>query len=259
LTLHRVLRPNCCQRCPRAAHSRKSRLGHRSSTGVVARSLPFMLCSTAFAEGRPMRHLTAERSAPSSGTGPAQPGGPLASRPRTARKRPHRWAPDLSDCAPDPQRSVLSGFVRTAPKPPPNGTEVPAPPSPPSQADRSHPLHICPIAHRRASQPPPNPPDRTRRPRRTPICPIGLPPAPFAPAAAHTPTAKLRRLHPRPASGICPIALSARDARRLEPFRAHRGGNNRPTRGGPLPPPTPRAAPRRRDLRAPKRPCPFAP
>jgi transposase len=199
----------------------------------------FMLCSKALPEGRPMRHLTLDRVARSSGPGPARPDDPrIAPLPRT--EPPTSAGKGFVRSHPGPAASIPSGFVRTAPKPPPDRVDLPAPATPPPRAKRGHPLRICPIARRRAGQPPPNPPDRARRPRRTPICPIALPPAPFAP------------------SGICPIALPTRDARRLRAVRARCNGGIRPTHERPMTPPNARAR-CRPDLRAPERPCPLAP
>jgi hypothetical protein len=201
-----------------------------------------------FAGGSPMRHLTSDRSARRSG--------PVASRPRTARKRPHPWPRDLSDRAPDPQHSLPSAFVRTAPKPPPNGTEAPAPSAPlpkptaatPSAFVRSHAAAL-------ANQ------LRTR-----PTAPVARDELLFVRARSHPRPTLLR---PRTPHGDTPPVASStgpRDLsdcsldarRRLRTIRAPWEGGARPAREAPETPPNAQAT-RRPDLRAPKRPCPFAP
>jgi hypothetical protein len=175
-----------------------------------------MLRSTTLPEGRPMRHLSLRRGAPSSRSRPVRPGNPRTA-PAPGGKGFVRSCPERTACIP-------SGFVRTAPKPPPGHLSPPAPAMllssqarPPlphlsdgtparrpttSELARSHlspatdaylsndaPTRaLRPLRHLSdgtpARRPTTSEPARSHpSPRRTPVCPITLPPAPSAPSA----------------------------------------------------------------------------
>lgn len=201
-----------------------------------------------------MRHSTLGRVARSSGPGPVRP----ADR-RIAPHAQHRGArirrPGICPNAPRTSSVLPVGIC-------PNRAEAVAQSRRPTDALRVpslKPSRATPSAfvRLRAGDPSPNPPDRTCRPRRTPICPIRPRPRPPSPRP-RTLTAAPRRLHPRPASGICPNAPSARGAPRPRTTRACCDGGARRTGEEPVTPPSARPT-RRPGLRPPACPCPLPP